>query len=95
MLVLTKKKKNLKTKQKQHHVVSDKVSSWTRRPSERGLDLLQSLSLGFRDEDHGEDDVDDANAGEEPEGAGAGQDDLEEVTAHSLSRTTVSNTSCL
>ena len=59
------------------------VSSWTRRPSEDGFDLLQRLAFGLRDEGDGEDDVDGTHGGEQPEGTCAGQEVLEEVTVTS------------
>jgi len=60
-------------------------SSWTGCSSERGFDLLQSLALRLWDKDDGEEDVEDAHGGEEPEGPGAGQKTLEEVTrSHGL-----------
>lgn len=50
--------------------------SWTWCPFEKGFDLLQRLAFGFRDEDDGEDDVEAAHAGEEPERPGAGYEVL-------------------
>ena len=54
-------------------------SSPTGGSSERGLDLLQRLALGLGDEGHGEDDVEDAHGGEQPEGSSAGEENLEKV----------------
>lgn len=46
---------------------------WARRPPKGGFNLLQSFALCLRDEEYGEDDVDEAHGGKEPEGPSACQ----------------------